>query len=155
MRSLLRGLSPLALGVALAVAPAAAQMPDHLKCYKVKDPLKLAGTADLDTPQFGPDAGCRLSNTKLFCVPATKTNVTATDRATGAPITPMPFGGPDPGDRICYKVKCATPLVLDQPVTDQFGGPRWRQPSSQSPATSVGRYPVAFQRKCGWAQPNM
>ncbi len=29
------------------------------------------------------------------------------------------------------------------------------QPSSQSPARLVGRYPVAFQRKCGWAQPNM
>ena len=103
-----------------AAAPATAQVADHLKCYRIKDPLKLAGTADLNTPQFGTDAGCILKNATLFCVPATKTNVTATDKATGTPITPLPVSGPQPGDRICYKAKCPN-LLADQSVTDQFG----------------------------------
>src|SRR3989442_1554152 len=49
------------LSLALLTTTARAQVPDHLKCYKVKDPLKLGGTADLDTPQFGADAGCKIS----------------------------------------------------------------------------------------------
>jgi hypothetical protein len=97
-----------------------AQVADHLKCYRVKDPLRLGGTVDLDTPQFGLDAGCRISKAKLFCVPATKTNVAVTDKATKQPITPLPVTGPDPGDRICYTVKCPAG-VGDQEVTDQFG----------------------------------
>ena len=105
--------------VALA-APTTAQVPDHLKCFKVKDPLRPAGTADLNTPQFGADAGCILKKAMLFCVPATKTNVTVTDKATGNPITPLPVSGPDPGDRICYKAKCPN-VPADQSVTDQFG----------------------------------
>ncbi len=108
------------IGLSLLALPATAQSPDHLKCYKMKDPLKLAGTADLDTPQFGLDPGCKLSGAKLFCVPATKTNVAATDKSTKQPIMPLPVGGSDPGDRICYKVTCAQ-VVPDQEVTDQFG----------------------------------
>ena len=108
-----------ALSLALR-GSAAAQTPDHLKCYKVKDALKLGGTADLNTPQFGADAGCTVSKAKLFCVPATKTNVAVTDKTTGAPISPLPVSGPTPGDRICYKVRCPN-LPADQSVTDQFG----------------------------------
>ena len=37
---------------------AAAQVPDHLECYR--DPLKLAGIVDLNTPQFGPETGCKV-----------------------------------------------------------------------------------------------
>src|SRR5437667_1295835 len=103
-----------------AASAAAQPVADHLKCFKVKDALNLAGTVDLDTPQFGADPGCTISKAKLFCVPATKTNVTVTDKSTGAPITPLPVGGPNPGDRICYKIKCPT-AVPDQQVTDQFG----------------------------------
>ena len=103
----------------LHAGPAHAQVADHLKCYKVKDPLKLRGTVDLDTPQFGVDPGCRISKAKLFCVPATKTNVAVTNKAK-EPITPSPVTGPDPGDRICYTVTCPT-AVADQEVTDQFG----------------------------------
>ena len=107
----------------VAPTPGSAQVADHLKCYKVKDALKLAGTADLDTPQFGADAGCTVSKATLFCVPATKTNVAVTDKATGLPIAPLPISGPQPGDRVCYKVKCPNPVVpiADQSVTDQFG----------------------------------
>ncbi len=116
---LLRSLGAVALCLAWT-GLARAQVPDHLKCYKVKDALNLAGSADLDTPQFGADPGCTISKAKLFCVPATKTNVAVVDRATGDPIAPQPIGGSDPGDRICYKIKC-TGAVADQPATDQFG----------------------------------
>jgi len=108
------------VAIALA-APAGAQVADHLKCYKIKDQLKLAGTADLDTPQFGLDPGCKISKATLFCVPGTKTNVSVIDKSTGNPITPLPVTGPDPGDRICYKVKCPEPFPPDTEATDQFG----------------------------------
>ena len=115
--------TPLLVAAAVSVmlsAPAVAQVADHLKCYKVKDPLKLAGTADLDTPQFGVDAGCQISRAKLFCVPATKTHVVVADKTTKEPIAPLPVSGPDPGDRVCYTVKCPA-AVAAQEVTDQFG----------------------------------
>ena len=108
------------VGMSLVVTSAHSQVADHLKCYHVKDSLKLAGTVDLDTPQFGADAGCKISKATLFCVPATKTNVVVVDKATKQPITPLPVTGPDPGDRICYKVKCPA-AVADQEATDQFG----------------------------------
>jgi hypothetical protein len=82
--------------------------------------VKLAGVLNLDTPQFGPEAGCTVSKAKLFCVPATKTVVSVEDRKTG-PITPLPVtGAPTAEDRVCYKLKCDA-LPADQVVTDQFG----------------------------------
>jgi Protein of unknown function (DUF1566) len=111
---------PLAVAVLflMTVPSAHAAVNDHLKCYKVKDGSKIAGTADLDTPAFGLDPGCKISGAKFFCVSGTKTNVTATDNK--VPITLLPVSGPDPGDRICYKVKCAA-VPGDQLVADQFG----------------------------------
>jgi Protein of unknown function (DUF1566) len=108
--------------VALATL-AVAQVADHLKCYKVKDPLLLSGTVDLDSPQFGAEPGCKIARATppLFCVPATKTVVEVRDRRTGQPITPLPIAGPDPGDRLCYKIKCDAPAPPDTQVTDQFG----------------------------------
>jgi len=123
VRVLLRVLLVVA-STALALAtPAVAQVPDHLKCYKVRDPLQLSGTVDLDSPQFGVDTGCKILQgiPPLFCVPATKTVVEVRDRATGQPITPLPISGPDPGDRLCYKLKCDAPSPPDIQVTDQFG----------------------------------
>ncbi len=40
-----------------------------------------------------------------FCVPSTAGNLAVTDKTTGEPIVPLPVSGPDPGDRICYKIK--------------------------------------------------
>ncbi len=109
------------LMLGLAVPPrGAAALPDHLKCYKIKDPLVLQGILDVHTPQFGPETGCTVSKAKLFCVPATKTVVSAEDRKTG-PITPLPVAGAAAADdRICYKLKCPA-APADQEVTDQFG----------------------------------
>ena len=105
-------------------AASPAQVPDHLKCYKVKDALKLSGTLDLTSPQFGLEAGCKVSSTALFCVPASKSNVSVTDKATRQPLTPLPFSAAPAGDdRVCYKIKCPKPAtpIPNQSVTDQFG----------------------------------
>ena len=96
---------------------------DHLQCYQVRDALNLGAVVDLDSPQLGLAAGCKVSRAKYFCVPAKKTVVSAVDRATGLPLAPLPVGGPDAGDRLCYKVKCPTPStsIPARSVTDQFG----------------------------------
>jgi hypothetical protein len=92
---------------------------DHLECYQVKDPLALAAVVDLASPQFGVDPGCRVSRAKYFCAPATKTVISAA--AKKVPITPLPIGGPDAGDRVCYKMNCPIAAIADQTITDQFG----------------------------------
>jgi hypothetical protein len=108
------------IAVAVIASSAAAQPADHLKCYKMKDPLKLSATADLNTPSLGLDPNCRISKAKFLCVPGSKTNVTAIDKATGNPISLLPIGGANPGKRVCYKIKCQA-QAPDQPLTDQFG----------------------------------
>lgn len=107
------------LGI-LCASTTLSQGPDHLKCYRIGDTLRLSGTADLPSPQFGPDAGCKISKARLFCVPAEKTNVSVVDRSTASPIVLQAVTGPNPGDRVCYKMKCPAP-VPDQLVSDQFG----------------------------------
>ena len=49
------------LGLGMCLAPnAGAQIDDHMRCYKMKDSIKLKGFVDIDTPQFGLAPGCRL-----------------------------------------------------------------------------------------------
>jgi len=119
MRSLTAVIATLTL--AFSFTTAHAQVPDHLKCYKIKDPVKLEAVVNLDSRQFGFEAGCQVKPAKMFCVPATKTLISAVDKATGLPITLLPITGPDPGDRVCYKVKCPEPFPPDTQVSDQFG----------------------------------
>ena len=77
------------LAVIVAAAPARAE-DDHLKCYTIKDGIKVSGLADLGTSAFGADPGCTISKAQLFCVTGTETSVAVTDKTTGAPITPLP-----------------------------------------------------------------
>lgn len=110
----------LAMSSAASTGLWAAEIADHLKCYQIKDPLGLKGMLDLDTPEFGTDAGCTVSKAKLFCVPASKVVQSAKGKHVGA-ITPLPVAGvPTGDDRVCYKIKCAA-QPADQEVTDQFG----------------------------------
>jgi hypothetical protein len=121
IRSEGRNVLVLALWVMWA-APVAAQVPDHLECYKVRDPLRLEAIVDLNSEQFGTETGCKLTRTSLFCVPGTKAVLSAEDRKTGAPITPLSFWAPaQPGDVVCYKARCPRPFPEDQQITDQFG----------------------------------
>jgi len=103
---------------ALAVG---AQVPDHLKCYKVKDPIaKGAYTADLGG--LAPEAGCVIKLPgKLLCVETTKTNV--------SPTPPGAAPGNPAGQFLCYKVKCPKVKPPGIPWTDQFGG-RTLQPAA-------------------------
>lgn len=123
MRSLVTRLATVAAAALLAgwATTASAQV-DHEKCYKIKDPVKLKGIVDVTSPQFGLEAGCKIGKAKYFCVPASKSVISAEDKATGLPIAPLPVYAPDaPVDRICYKLKCPLPAPPDTAVTDQFG----------------------------------
>jgi hypothetical protein len=90
---------------------------DHLKCHKVKDPLKLPRTtADLMTdlqPDFAA-SGCRILKAKYFCAPVAKQNVVP------APPRPDIVGQGLTQDFICYKTQCPV-QPPDHEVTDQFG----------------------------------
>ena len=101
--------------------PVGAQVPDHLKCYKVKDPIaKGAYTADLGG--LAPEAGCVIKLPgKLLCVETTKTNV--------SPPPPGAAPGNPAGQFLCYKVKCPKVKPPGMPWTDQFGG-RTLQPAA-------------------------
>ena len=111
MRSL--RLASMAFFVCAAVA-AAQPVPDHLKCYKVKDLApKASYTADIGGLVSHPACLVKVPG-KLLCVQATKTGV-----------TPPPEGGDGasgPAGRfLCYKVKCPKAALDDIQWHDQFG----------------------------------
>jgi hypothetical protein len=90
-----------------------AQVPDHLKCYKVKDPqARKTYTADLGG--LVPEPGCVIKvPAKLACVPATKTNV--------QPVPPGGGGTGSPGAVLCYKIRCRPGPFPALVANDQFG----------------------------------
>jgi hypothetical protein len=100
------------VAVAIGIPPAAAQ-PDHLKCYKVKDPLaKTQYSATLEGLTV--ETGCVIKTpAKLDCVPASKTNVSPPPPGGGAGGVPNTFA--------CYKVKCPRATLAGFSVSDQFG----------------------------------
>ncbi len=97
---------------------------DHLKCYKIKDELRLRGIVDIFTPQFGLEEGCRIKKAKFFCVPAEKIVVEVDIKKKGEEVPMSPqliFGDQLFSDQICYQIKCEKPFPEDQLVADQFG----------------------------------
>jgi hypothetical protein len=108
------------LAFALAATTVQAQLHDHLKCFKVKDPSSFGATADFlpaDTATFESDAGCTVKvRSRQLCVPVSKNLLTS--------------GGPDldisgielTNAFLCYKVRCPPanlPAALQ--MSDQFG----------------------------------
>jgi len=89
---------------------------DHLTCYKVKDPLKLKATADVDTLRQGLSAGCTISKAKMYCVPSGAQNV---DDGSGVSVSSS--GPRSSSERICYKVKCPEPYPGSTEISDAFG----------------------------------
>ena len=68
------------LVLAALAGPASAQIPDHLKCYKIRDSLAKT-TYAADVNGLAPESGCRIKVPgKLLCVAATKTNILAFGR---------------------------------------------------------------------------
>jgi hypothetical protein len=132
----------IAVGVVfvLSATPESAlgQAEDHLKCYKVKDPLILKHPVppaekewlELTGSQFGSE-NCRIvGGFRLFCVPVTKTVLTdprgklKTESGPPVSFTPTPVPGITEQDKICYKIKCLdsfpSPPNPQQFVQDQF-----------------------------------
>jgi hypothetical protein len=91
----------------------AAQIPDHLACYNVKDPLA-KGTYQADVDGLVPTPGCMIKVPgQLFCTQTTKTNV-----------SPAPPGGGSAGPAgrfLCYKLKCPKTVAPTVAWHDQFG----------------------------------
>src|SRR5262245_66625958 len=100
------------VAVLLPAAPRA-QVPDHLKCYKIKDSAtKATYTADLGG--LAPEPGCQVKVPgKLLCVETAKTNV--------SPAPPGVPDGPAAGQFLCYKVKCPKGVPPVVTLADQFG----------------------------------
>jgi hypothetical protein len=128
---------PLGTLLVLLVAPsgpAAQPVPDHLKCYRFRDPLRLRGPKpawlDLSGAQFGSER-CRIVGSfRLLCVPVTKTVTGVIQRkfpgGSFEDFTPSPLGGaPLTEDEVCYKIKCTDnrpePPNPAQGLSDQFG----------------------------------
>jgi hypothetical protein len=110
-----------AAGITWGAQPANAGIgvPDHLKCYKVKDtrPVSLEEQATLLGSQFATEECKIVGKARLFCVPVAK-------QLHGEPF-PTPEPQPLVDDRLCYKIKCKkTELPPELPVFDQFGPTR-------------------------------
>jgi hypothetical protein len=99
----------------------AAQVADHLECFKAADALRFRAIVDLESPRFGLAPGCSVSRAKLVCVPARKSLTALTDTS-GAPLAGLPVTGPPIATAsVCYKVRCPAPPIAGVEVTDQFG----------------------------------
>src|SRR6266404_2148226 len=98
----------------LTTLAGAQPVPDHLKCYKIKDPqAKTTYTADLGGLVAEP--GCLIKlPAKLACVPSTKT-------ITSSPQPPGGGGTGTPNSFFCYKVKCPKASLPSLSGADQFG----------------------------------
>lgn len=109
-----RGAVMVMLVTAIFAAPAHA-LHDHLKCFKMLDPLALRGVVDIDAAPVATPAGCKLGKGRYYCTPASKT-VFNSNRQT------FPFSGRELSDgRICYNLRCSKPNPADQTADDQFG----------------------------------
>jgi hypothetical protein len=90
---------------------------DHLKCYMVKDPLKVKEDVVLNSEQFGISEDCKIiGKERFFCGGVNK----RVDPPSDFPIFP------DAPDRICYRIECPqkqgqNPVPEDVEVEDQFG----------------------------------
>jgi len=97
----------------LAIPAGAQPVPDHLECYKIKDPAPhVSYTADLGGLAAEPGCTIRVP-AKMVCVPATKAGVTPTPPEGGGTGTPNAYG--------CYKIKCPRTTLPTIPLDDQFG----------------------------------
>jgi len=122
--------------IGLVAAPAGAQtIFDNLKCYKIRDtqPGKQY-TADLLpklTHDFAPELGDRIVGgvlkkgcrirvpAKLFCIEVEPQNA----HDASPPYNPAQWtvDGPEPGERLCYKLSCPPTPQKELAIIDAFG----------------------------------
>jgi VWD domain-containing protein len=107
----------LLLSLSTLFGSASGQVPDHLKCYRLKDaaaPARYAAAiATRDPADFPTEAGCFVRTpAALLCVAARQVVI--------SPATAGALAGQPSQDYLCYKMKCPR----NQPtltLTDQFG----------------------------------
>jgi hypothetical protein len=138
----------LSIVTALALATTASAVPDHLQCYKVKDPAERRSyTATLDGLIM--QAGCVVKvPAVLVCTDAEKSNVSPTPP--GAPA------GPNVRTYGCYKLKCAKAALPPVALNDQFGNrvvePRLSKllcaPAAPVSTTTSTSTPGRHRRRC-------
>jgi hypothetical protein len=134
-RRLLRTTAAFGLAVLLADPARAQTLFDQMKCYKIKDaqPGKQY-TADL-APKLTHDfalepgdrivggvlqKGCRIKvPAKLFCIEVAPENT----RDASPPYNPAQWTvpGPEPGERLCYKLLCPPVAPKELAIIDPFG----------------------------------
>lgn len=109
---------------AFAQSTAAGGRLDHLVCYRMKDPLKLAAYTNMIAelqPEFT-QKGCVLVKPVRFCVPATKVVLTPAIAGATQATNPNIVGQPIKNDFVCYKAQCLNEVPPpDKMVFDQFG----------------------------------
>jgi hypothetical protein len=131
----IRAAAALGLSVVLASPAGAQTIFDQMKCYKIRDaqPSKQY-TADL-APKLTHDfqlepgdrivggtlqKGCRIKvPAKLFCIEVQPQNA----REANPPYNPAQWTvpGPEPGERLCYKLSCPPVAQQELAIIDPFG----------------------------------
>lgn len=135
MRTTRHCVAAAALAAALATGASAQPVFDNLKCYKIRDDLSgKQFTADLApkiTHDFATELGdrivggvlekgCRIRMpAKFFCIEVDAQN--AHDAA--PPYNPAQWtvDGPEPGERLCYKLSCPAVPQQELALIDAFG----------------------------------
>lgn len=118
MRTIRLALVALVAGACGSAASVGAQIADDMRCYRVKDPARIAGVVDLESASAGLEPGCQLGKAQMYCTPVSTTVQSAT--GDGAPLDLLPISGPNPGDRVCYRVKCPQPAPTNLEISDRF-----------------------------------
>lgn len=114
--------APIAVAIAaLFVRNAvAAELHDHLKCYKIKDSVAFGATVDLrplDVSDFGVDADCTVRGKGRQVCFAVNADVTSTD------ATEIDLAGVDLTNAfLCYSLRCPVATLPDfLTMSDRFG----------------------------------
>lgn len=129
----------------------------YLKCYRMKDPVRLRGPLPAWLKLEGPEApgeNCRIvGGYRLLCLPVSKElTVDQSEITVVGSDSPFPPGFATLGereidqDRICYKIKCessASPVGPSDEFTDQFAT---RSVSKLKPFLLCG---AAVRNRCG------
>ena len=111
---------PLAAAACLLATPATAQLHDHLKCYKAKDPSSFSAIVDLrpaDDSLFEVDAACSIKvHSRQVCFAVQKELNTSTSPH-------LDINGADLANAfLCYKIRCPEAAVPESlQMSDQFG----------------------------------
>ena len=128
-------LATISMAGLLASTAGAQTVFDNMKCYKIRDPqARKYYTADLIpklTHDFSPELGDRIIGgstikgcrirvpAQYFCIEVEPENT----HEVVPPYNPAQWtvAGPEPGERLCYKLRCPSVASKNLPIIDSFG----------------------------------